>query len=113
MRLFPLFPLVPSEKHAVMLDRHGRDPLAGDPAAWEDELHKWTMAHCVLHDRAWSSLTALHRNYVEWSHATSNIPPATQATFREWIVWQGFTLSGPLVHGLSMSVPFMRDSMRR
>ena len=27
----PAVPIVPSEKHAVMLDRHARDPLAGDP----------------------------------------------------------------------------------
>ena len=96
----PAVPIVPREKHAVMLGLRVRDPLAGDPAAWEDELHQWTMAHCVFRDRALGGLTALHRHYVEWSHATGNIPPATLATFREWIVWQGFTLSGPLVHGL-------------
>jgi hypothetical protein len=68
----PALPIVPSEKHPVMLDRHARDPLAGDPAAWEDELHKWTMKHCAFHDRACSNLTALHRDYVEWLHATAS-----------------------------------------
>ena len=70
----PAVPIVPGEKHVVMLDRHVRDPLVGDPAAWEDELHQWTMARCVFGDRALSGLTALHRDYVEWSHATRNKP---------------------------------------
>jgi hypothetical protein len=94
---------VPPEEHVTTLDWRAPNPLAGDPAAWEEELHQWATAHCVFRDRAWGGVAALYRDYVEWSHATGNIPPATQATFRIWIVWQGFTLIGALVHGLVLT----------
>jgi hypothetical protein len=99
----PAVPNTPTEQRVSTLGWHALNLLAGDPAAWEKELHQWTIAHCVFCDRAWGGVAALHRDYVEWSHATGNIPPATLATFREWIVWQGFTLTGPLVHGLVLA----------
>jgi hypothetical protein len=83
--------------------RYVHDPLIGDPEAWEGELHQWASARCVFRDRAWGGVAALHRDYVEWSHATGNIPPATLATFQVWLAWQGFTLTGPLVYGLLLA----------
>lgn len=77
-----------------------QNPLSHDPAAWQDDLHQWATAHCVFRDRTWGGVAALHGDYVEWSHATGNIPPATLATFQAWIAWQGFILTGPLVNGL-------------
>jgi hypothetical protein len=82
------------------------DPLIGDPEGWEDELHQWATARCVFCDRALGGMAALHRDYVEWSHATGNIPPATLATFQAWIAWQRFTLTDPLVHGLLLAEDF-------
>jgi hypothetical protein len=99
-------PDIPTEQHVSALGWHAINPLVGDPAAWEKELHQWTKAHCIFCDRAWGGVAALHRDYVDWSHATGNIPPATFATFREWIVWQGFTVTGSLVHGLLLAEDF-------
>ena len=112
--VFPLFPAVPREWEHEIASIDAAVPavpskicdsaaLVGDPAAWEEELHRWTLAHCAFRDRAWGGVAALHRDYVEWSHATGNIPPATLATFRAWVVWQGFTLTGPLVRGLALA----------
>jgi hypothetical protein len=79
------------------------DPLIGDPEAWEGELHQWATTRCAFCDRTWGGVAALHRDYVEWSHVTGNIPPATLATFQAWITWQGFTLTVPLVYGLLLA----------
>ena len=99
----PLGPHVPREKRDVGKPTPVYDPLAGEPAAWEDELHQWVTSRCAFRDRAWGGVSALHRDYVEWSHASGNIPPATISTFRLWIGAQGFVLTGTLVCGLVLA----------
>jgi hypothetical protein len=111
--VFPAFPSGASEREHEINSVYAavpavpavpiETPLIGDPKSWEAELHQWTAAHCVFRDRAWGGLAALHTDYVEWSHATGNIPPATLETFRIWAVWQGFTLAGSLIHGLILT----------
>ncbi len=124
---FPMFPTVPRDREHGIASTHPpvpsvpavpsvrsedvntvgaseRDPLAHHPAAWEDDLHKWASAHCFFRDQAWGGIAALHRRYVEWSHASDHLPPATLATFRAWLMDQRFTLAEcGLVYGLVLA----------
>ncbi len=108
----PHVPPVPLEKCDVV-GSTAYDPLRGDPSAWEDELHQWATARCVFRDWAWGGQDALHRNYVEWSHATGRIPPATLSTFRAWVAEQGFTVTGSLIHGLLLAEDVRPGRVRR
>ncbi len=96
----PTVPGVPTSKQQSVARLGEVDPLAGEPVAWETELHRWASAQCVFRDRSWGGLVAFHRDYVDWSHATGNIPPATFPTFRVWVAEQGFVVAGALVHGV-------------
>ena len=69
------------------------------PDAWAEDFHIWALSQCVYHDRCFSGISALHRDFTNWAIARE-VDTCTVETFKWLLDNAGFFSADGMVSGL-------------
>jgi hypothetical protein len=75
-----------------------------NPASWADEFSDWVLERCTHreHHDDWGGLSALHRDFAEWSVTRGQVP-CSRLTLETLLSEEGFLVLDGMVRGLFLT----------